>query len=88
MTDDDSTTKLKQIAVDNYNENRIPTRTPAMTVELARVLWFSGSNGNFKGVVEFTVVHGLRYEISYNRRRGEAYVDVYKKFSNVKMSDV
>jgi len=85
---DDPIAKAKQLVVDNYNEHRNKTRTPAMQPDFVIVLWYTGSRGNFKAVCEFTVVHGLRYEVSYNARKKEAFVDVYKKTHNIKLTDV
>jgi hypothetical protein len=85
---DDPVMKAKKIVVDNYNLHRNKSRVPAMTTELVNVLWFTGTRGNFKAVLEFTVVHGLMYVVAYNARRGEAYVDVYKKLSTIQLKGV
>jgi hypothetical protein len=85
--DVDPVTKAKQLVVDNYNQHRNPKQVPAMTVDLVQVLWYTGSRGNFRAICEFPVVHGLRYEVSYNVRRKEAFIDVYKKISTLKLED-
>jgi hypothetical protein len=85
---DDPIMKAKKLVVDNYNLHRNKTRNPAMTVQLAQVLWFTGTRGNFKASLEFPVVHGLLYTVSYNARRREAFIDIHKKLSTVQLKDV
>lgn len=83
----DPVEKAKQLVMENYNAFRNASRVPALTVDLVTVLWFSGSRNNWKAQLESPIVHGLRYEVSYNARRGEAFIDVFKKINNVKATD-
>lgn len=85
---DDPIGKLKQIVVDNYNEYRNKKIAPAMTTDLVVVLWYTGSRGNFKAICEFAIVHGVLYVVSYNVRKKEAYVDVYRKNNTVRLENV
>lgn len=85
---DDPIMKAKMLVVKNYNEHRDKRRAPAMLTDFVVVLWFTGNRGNFRAICEFTVVHGIRYEISYNARKREAFLDVYKKTNNTRLVDV
>lgn len=84
--DDDPIARAKQLVADNYNEFRNPKRTPALTPELITVLWFNGSRSNWKAVCESSIVHGIRYEVSCNMRKKQAFINVYRKSNNVEVN--
>lgn len=42
---------------------------------------------NWKWLISTTLFDGMYYEITYNGDREEWYLDVYKKFENIKISD-
>jgi Family of unknown function (DUF6275) len=83
----DPVMKARQIVTDFYNSTRNEHLFPAMTAELVRILWFTGTRGNFKATCEFTVVHNLQYVISYNSRKKEAYIEVFKKQSTARLEN-
>lgn len=82
----DPVTKAKQIVVDNYNEHRDPSRMPALTPELVTVVWFTGTRMNWKADLECQIVQGVRYEVSFNARRNEANLLVFRKINNLRVS--
>jgi len=79
--------KAKQLVVDNYNAHRDRGKTPAITADLVYIVWFVKALGNWKAIVVSPVVRGLLYEVTYNGRRGEAYITIFKKINDVKISD-
>lgn len=42
---------------------------------------------NWKWLISTTLFDGMYYEITYNGDKEEWYLDAYKKFENVKISD-
>jgi Family of unknown function (DUF6275) len=83
---EEPTAKAKRLVVENYNAHHDRSRTPPLTAELLKIVWFSQSGNNWRAVLESSVVRGMRYEISYNGRTGEAFIDVYKKINNEKVA--
>lgn len=51
------------------------------------VVWFSKTLRNWKALVSTTLPDGMYYEVTYNGNRYETYLDAYKKFDNVVISD-
>lgn len=84
----DPVMKAKQLVTDNYNRHRNADIFPAMTVGLVNVLWFTSTRNFFKATCEFTVVYGFIYVVSYNSRKREGYIEVFKKQSAVKLENV
>ncbi len=46
------------------------------------VVWLCRTLQNNKALLSTTVPDGMYYEVTYNGDKGEAYVDVYKKWKN------
>lgn len=51
------------------------------------VVWFSKTLQNWKALVSTTLPDGMYYEVTHNGDEGETYIDAYKKFDNVCISD-
>lgn len=51
------------------------------------VVWFSKTLQNWKCMISTTLPDGMYYEITYNGDNKETYIDAYKKFDNVCISD-
>lgn len=79
--------KAKQVVVDNYNSHRDRGKTPAITSDQLHIVLFVKALENWKAVVVSPVIRGLLYEVSYNGRRGEIYITIYKKINDVKIVD-
>jgi hypothetical protein len=77
--------RLKELVSDNYNAHRNPRRTPPLEPGLLHVTWFAQSFGSWRAVLLSDVLHGLRYEVSYNRRTAETSIEVYKRVNNVQV---
>lgn len=79
--------KAKQVVADNYNAHRDRGKTPEITTEQLHIVWFVKALENWKAIVVSPVIRGLLYEVSYNGRRGEVYLRIYKKINDVKILD-
>lgn len=77
---------MKQLVVDNYNRHRNTSKTPELTPDLVRISWFSGSRGNYRCIADAAILHGLRYEVSWNERHQKAYILIFKKINDVVVS--
>jgi hypothetical protein len=75
----------KRLAVENYNRSRDQETTEELTMDGVYIVWFSKTLKNWKAIVASPIVFGIMWEISYNGALGEAYIDVYKKVTNVKV---
>jgi Family of unknown function (DUF6275) len=51
------------------------------------VVWFAKTLQNWKALVSTTLPDGMYYEVTYNGDLGQTYIDAYKKFDNVCISD-
>jgi hypothetical protein len=51
------------------------------------VVWFCYILGGWKALVSTSLLDGMYYEVTYNSKKGETYLDVYKKFDNVCFQD-
>lgn len=50
------------------------------------VVWYGFVLGSWKALVSTTLPDGMYYEVTYNGKVGEYYLDAYKKFDNVKIT--
>jgi len=51
------------------------------------VVWFSKTLQNWKALLSTNFIDGMYYEVTYNGDKQEAYLDAYKKFENVTITD-
>lgn len=51
------------------------------------IVIFSYILGNWKALVSTTLPDGMYYEVTYNKAKRETYIDAYKKFDNVCITD-
>lgn len=72
----------KAIVVQNYNEHRRQEQVE-FDMDSVYIVSFGKVLGNWKAVVASPLARGLLWEISYNGHRNEAYLDFYKKITNV-----
>ena len=87
MTSTDMMTKARLIVVDYFNKHVDVTDKKQITIDDVFVVWFSKTIQNWKALVSTTVPDGLYYEITHNGDKGETYVDVYKKWEHLTVSD-
>ena len=87
MSNNDFVDLAKACVVTYYN-NHID-RTDAgkeITEENVYVVWLVKVLQNNKALLSTDVVDGAYYEITYNGDKDEVYLDVYKKWENVKIT--
>jgi hypothetical protein len=51
------------------------------------IVWFNYTLGGYKALVSTTLPDGMYYEVTYNKNKGETYLDAYKKFDNICFPD-
>lgn len=86
-----TSTEMMELArlyvVDYFNSHAIRQEPKQLTLADVYVVWFSKTLQNWKALVSTTVPDGIYYEITYNGDKKETYVDVYKKFENIKIME-
>lgn len=78
----------KDVVADYFNKNVDATDGKQITVDDVFIVWFSKTLQNFKALVSTTISDGLYYEVTYNGDKKELYLDVYKKWENIKIEKV
>lgn len=79
--------KAKYIVLDYYKSNVDVTDKVNFGIENVYIVWFSKTLQNWKALVSTTVSDGMYYEVTYNGDKKETYLDVYKKWENLKIED-
>ena len=70
-----------------FNERVEKTDNIKITLDDVYVVWFCKTLQNWKAMVSTTVSDGMYYEVTYNGDNKETYLDAYKKWENVRISD-
>ena len=79
--------KARYIVLDYYKSNVDVTDKVNFGIENVYIVWFSKTLQNWKALVSTTVSDGMYYEVTYNGDKKETYLDVYKKWENLKIED-
>ncbi|MGN8729831.1 DUF6275 family protein [Hornefia butyriciproducens] len=79
--------KAKRIVANLYNDQAGKDEISAVTAEDVYVVWFCKTLQNWKALLSTDLPDGMYFEVTYNGDKKEAYLDVYKKIRNVKISD-
>lgn len=79
--------KAKRLVVEYYNSHVDITDGFEISENQVFIVWFSKTLQNWKALVSTTVPDGQYYEVTYNGDKKETYVDVYKKWDNVRVPD-
>lgn len=79
--------KAKRLVVEYYNSHVDITDGFKISENQVYIVWFSKTLQNWKALVSTTVPDGQYYEVTYNGDKKETYVDVYKKYDNVRVPD-
>ena len=83
----DNQIKARILVVDYFNNHVEKTDALSIGIDDTYVVWFTFVLGNWKALISTTVPDGMYYEVTYNRDKGEAYLDAYKKWENVCIPD-
>ena len=79
--------ECKQLVVDYYNKRVDVTDKKKITKNDVYVVWFCKTLQNHKALLSTTVSDGMYYEVTFNGDKDEYYLDAYKKWENVSMSN-
>ena len=72
----------KNIIVDYFNKNVEKTDNVKISIQDVYVVWMCKALKNSKALLSTNIPDGLYYELTYNGKKDEIYVDVYKKWKN------
>ena len=75
----------KRLAMENYNSTRDASKYPELAMESFYVVWYAKTLNHWRAVVESQQASRLSWSISYNGGKDEAYIDVWKKLTKVKV---
>lgn len=75
-------------AIINYFNNIVDkTDNTKISIEDVYVVWMCKTLQNSKALLSTNVPDGLYYECTYNGDKEELYLDVYKKWANIKIDE-
>lgn len=75
-------------AIINYFNNRVEkTDNKKINIKDVYVVWMCKTLQNSKALLSTNVPDGLYYEFTYNGDKKELYMDVYKKWENIKIDE-
>ena len=75
--------RAKELVVNYFNDHLDATEEKKLTTDDVFVVWFCKTLQNWKCLLSTTVRDGAYYEVTHNGDKNETYVDVYKKWENV-----
>ena len=77
-----------RILVFNYVKNHLDkTDDTKFKLEDVYIVWSCKTLQNWKALISTTLPDGMYYECTYNGDHNELYIDAYKKFDNVVISN-
>jgi uncharacterized protein DUF6275 len=83
----DNQIMARVLVMDYFNKKVEKTDVLTIGLEDTYVVMFTFVLGNWKALVSTTISDGMYYEVTYNREKGETYLDAYKKWENVCIPD-
>ena len=78
----------KQEVCNYTNKHLDKTDKKEITIDDVFMVWSCKALQNNKALLSTTLFDGMYYECTYNRDKGEMYVDAYKKWENYKVERV
>lgn len=79
--------KARRVVMEYFNTRVEKTDKVQIDIDDVFIVWFSKTLQNWKAMVSTTVPDGMYYELTYNGDKKELYLDAYKKWENVVVSD-
>lgn len=78
--------RCRQEVAEYFNANADVTDDVKLEASQVYVVWYAKELQNHKAMLSTPIPDGLYYEITYNGTKDELYIDVYKKWENIKVS--
>lgn len=78
----------KILVVKYFNDRVDTTDELEITFDQVYVVWFSKTLQNWKALLSTTIPDGMYYELTHDGDQELTYIDAYKKFENVVVSDI
>ena len=72
----------RQTVADYWNEHNDNTNDITITAEDVFLTWYAKELQNQKAMLATNQPDGTYFELTWNGDKGEAYLDVYKKWEN------
>ena len=79
--------KTRQVVQEYFNKRRDASDSKEMQYNDTYIVWFSKTLQNWKALISTTFSDGMYYEVTYNGDKDEIYLDAYKKWENIIISD-
>lgn len=76
--------QARDVVLSYVNDNIDVTTKDCISYDDTFCVWFCKTLKNWKALVSTTVPDGMYYEVTFNGENGELYLDVYKKWTNIK----
>lgn len=77
----------KSLVAEYVNRHLDVTDKVLIKPEDVYVVWYAKTLQNAKALLSTPLPDGMYYEITYNGDKDEFYLDAYKKFENVKITN-
>lgn len=75
----------KNAIIDYFNSKAEKTDNKKINIKDVYVVWMCKTLQNSKALLSTNIPDGLYYEFTYNGDKKELYMDVYKKWENIKI---
>lgn len=72
----------RQVVADYWNEKNDTTNEISITKDDVFLTWYAKELQNQKAMLATNQPDGTYFEVTWNGDKGEAYLDVYKKWEN------
>ena len=72
----------RQVVADYWNEKNDTTNEVSITIDDVFLTWYAKELQNQKAMLATNQPDGTYFEVTWNGDKGEAYLDVYKKWEN------
>lgn len=79
--------RFKEIVADYYNERVEKTDGASIAADDVYVVWSCKTLQNWKALLSTPVPDGMYYELTHDGDKGVTYLDAYKKWENVAITN-